>query len=135
MRLIIVWIVTLFMAVGLSACGDDDEKTDVPVESTDTGAAGEEAVDAGAGGEGGESGEGGEQAADAGEQASDAGESAEDAAGSESEQSYRFSDPQNRIVPRQLSWIEQRPSKPWVTGSNPVRGAINVGDTNQRDSG
>ena len=69
MRLIIIWIVTLFMAVGLSACEDDEEKTDAPVESADAGSAGEAA--------------GGEQAADAGEQASDAGESAEDSGGEE----------------------------------------------------
>ena len=72
MRLIIIWIVTLFMAVGLSACEDDEEKTDTPVESADAGSAGEAA-----------GGEGGEQAADAGEQASDAGESAEDSGGEE----------------------------------------------------
>ena len=27
-------------------------------------------------------------------------------------------------LPRQLSWIEQQPSKLWAVGSNPTRGAI-----------
>ena len=121
----LLFLITLVLgvAIGFAGCGDDDEKTDVPVESSvDAGVeeaesdaaandAGAEEVDTeGAGGEaveeteeatGGTGGEAVEE--EAVEEEADAGEASEDASeaagGSESaEQLLRFSDPlKNRV--------------------------------------